>query len=79
MDITETYTAVWTDEAYPQTPFRVNIARLDKSENKAYWDSLTEAERDLEDGYVFYYVNHKQELDDLFTDDGYDFKLIKEG
>lgn len=78
MEICESYTARWNDDGYPEGTFIVQIARLDKPENRAYWDSLTDEERELEDNYVFYYVYQEGEIESLFNDDDHDFKLIKE-
>lgn len=77
IEFCEEYLARWNDESYPEGTFLAVIARLDKPENRAYWDSLTDEERELEDNYVFYYVYQEGEIESLFNDD-HDFKLIGE-
>lgn len=78
MDIVDEYTARWTGSGYPEGTFRVHIARLDKPEYRAYWDSLSEQEQEEYDDTVFYYVHDQWELDKLHEPDWQDFQLIKE-
>lgn len=74
----ETYQAYWADDTYPQTPFKVDIARLDVPENKAYWDSLTELEQEALDGDIFFFVHDADEIPPLFDyESGNDFVLIR--
>ena len=78
MDITQGYVARWTGEGYPEEEFVVYIARLDKPEYRAYWDTLTEEEQDIYDETVFYYVHDEDELKRLYEPDWQDFQLIGE-
>ncbi len=78
MDITQKYKARWTGDGYPEGTFDVYIARLDKPENLAYWQTLSEEEQDEYDATVFYYVIEPEELDRLYQSDWQDFQLIKE-
>jgi hypothetical protein len=78
MDIVDEYTARWTGDGYPEGTFRVHIARLDKPENLAYWNSLSDEEKEREDDTIFYFVYDKDEIDRLHEPDFQDFQLIKE-
>lgn len=77
--LTETFRAVWQDERFSGRSFNVEIARLDKPEARAYWESLSEAEQEVIDDVIFYFVYDESEFDYLCdpNNDG-DFYLIKE-
>jgi len=76
MDIVDEYTARWTGDGYPEGTFKVHIARLDKPEYRAYWDSLSEAEQEQYDDTVFYYVYDEKEIQQLHQPDFQDFQLL---
>ena len=74
----EAYQAYWAEDMYPQTLFTVYIARLDVPENKAYWNSLSEAEQEDLDTGIFFYVYDADEMPALFDyESGNDFVLLK--
>lgn len=78
MDIVDEYTARWTGDGYPEGTFRVHIARLDKPEYRAYWDSLSEDEQRNLDDTIFYFVYDENEIEQLHEPDFQDFQLLKE-
>lgn len=77
--LTDTFRAVWCDDDMPDKSFNVEIARLDKPEVRAYWDSLSEQEQEIADDVIFYFVYEESEWDDLYDpNNGGDFYLLKE-